>query len=145
MRFLFFSLFLSPLFVLSPLIAQERLDDLGQHLDAIKADADVEVRTIGLIFNPEDVDIEGAKVGVKTLAVPATNGPQLITHARNIIGRVEAVYLIKGKSVTTPKFAKFVAKLAGRKGVGVYTNDPDLEGLEGIQLIRPNGTAFVVN
>ena len=136
-------LLLTLLFV-SPLLAQERLDDLGEQLDAIKTKTG-NVETIGLIFNPEDVAIEGARVNVKTIAIPATSGTVLIKNARSMVGRVEAIYLIKGRSVTTPKFAAFVVKLASKKNVMVYSNDSSLAGVEGVNLIAERDGRFVVN
>jgi len=137
------ALFLTVLFV-SPLLAQERLENLGAQLDAIKEKTG-NVETIGLIFNPEDVAIEGARVSVKTIAVPATSGTVLIRNARSMIGRVEAIYLIKGRTVTTPKFASFVVKLASRKGVVVYSNDISLSEVEGVNLIAEQEGRYVIN
>jgi len=124
--------------------AQQQLVELGEQIDAIAGDSAEPVNTIGLFFNPDEVDIQGARVGIKTIAVPASSGPLLIKNARGVIGRVEAVYLIKGRSVTTPKFASFILKLAARKGVGVYTNDLDLRNIAGIRLVEKNGSGYVI-
>ncbi|MDJ0841164.1 MAG: hypothetical protein QNK37_31925 [Acidobacteriota bacterium] len=130
--------YLSLLFILClPLGAQDRLPTLDAQLRAITTTA-ADVDTVGLIFNPKDVALEGTQVTVKTLAVPATNGPVLIKNARAIMGRVQAVYLVKGKIVTTPKFASFIVKLAQKKGIGVYTNDPDLKDVDGVNLVAAN-------
>jgi len=101
--------------------------------------------TIGVVFNPSEADLEGIEVSVKTLALPATNGPVLIKNLRHIMSRVEAVYLVEGAGVTTPKLAKFVVKNASRHGVAVFTNDHDLSGIEGVTLVRvgEDGTVSV--
>ncbi len=128
-----------------PLSAQVPLPDLDKQLDVIR-DNTQGLETVGIIYNPEEVAIDGARVRVKTIAVPATNGPLLIKNARSIVGRVEAIYLLEGRSVTTPKFASFVVKLASKKGVRVFTNDPKLMDLEGIQVLSSSTSgAYVIN
>ena len=120
-----------------PLTAQESLPTLDAELHAI-TDKVAGVETIGLIFNPKDVALEGTPVTLKTLAVPATNGAVLIKNARAIMGRVQVVYLLKGKIVTTPKFAGFIVKLAKKKGIKVFTNDPGLKDVAGVSLVAVN-------
>ena len=125
-------------------MAQERLEALPDHLDLIKTNTEG-LKTVGLIYNPKNTSVEGMKVSVSTLALPATSGPALIQNARTVLGRVEAVYLIKGDLVTKDKFATFIAKQAAKKGVAVFTNDPGLDGIKGIRLIEPGSAgSFVV-
>ena len=107
---------------------------LNAELLEIKAKTSAE--TIGLVFNPEASDLEGAKVSVKTLALPATNGPTLIQNLRTIVTKVDAIYLIEGRNVTSPKLAKFVVKNAQRHDVKVFSNDPALADIPGIHIIR---------
>lgn len=100
--------------------------------------------TIGVVFNPSDANLEGVQVSVKTLALPATNGPFLIKNLRTIMNKIQAIYLVEGNGVTTPKLARFVVKNAQRYGVTVYTNDAELEGIEGVNLVRVDADGAIV-
>ncbi|MDJ0836371.1 MAG: hypothetical protein QNK37_07610 [Acidobacteriota bacterium] len=120
---------------------QERLTGLDNQLKQIKSQSNAE--TIGIVFNPAQVDLRGEKVTVKTVALPATNGPALIQNLRAIMNKVDAIYLVKGQNVTTKKLAKYVVKSAEKKKVKVYTNDPELSEIPGLGLIQVAGDGSV--
>lgn len=116
--------------------AADQLEGLNTQLLKIKAETSAE--TIGIVFNPATVNLTNRNVSVKTLALPATNGPVLIQNLKTIIKKVDALYLIKGDKVTAEKLAKYIVKNAAKYNVRVYSNDEKLAGVAGLTLIRKN-------
>ena len=125
----------------SILYGQGRVNSLDSQLKQIQSQTNAE--TIGIVFNPAQVDLRGEKVTVKTVALPATNGPALIQNLRAIMNKVDAIYLLKGQNVTTKKLAKYVVKSASKKNVKVFTNDPKLSGIAGLGLVQVAGDGSV--
>jgi len=117
------------------LYAQETMNGLGDQLDQIKAQVP-NASVIGIVFNPQDTDISGQKVSIKTLALPATSAPMLVKNMRLIIKKVDAIYLLKGKNVTSQRLASFVLKNASKRDVKVFTNDPALAQLPGMGFVQ---------